>query len=200
MIFGYIRISDKSQNEDRQIREFKKNGADKIIIEKKSGAKFEDREEFKKLFSQLREDDYLMVEAIDRLGRNYSELIETINDLKRKKVGLLVTSLPLLSKPLGDPLIDAFVKDLIIQVLAMNAERERTEMKRRQKQGIEIAKKKGIYRGSPKQYSETAKNPQKRLVYNQIVDMLSKGISKSEIAKKTGTGRSTVYRISKEIE
>ncbi|WP_228478874.1 recombinase family protein [Listeria seeligeri] len=73
-----------------------------------------------------------MVEAFDRLGRNYTEIVQTVNFLKEKNIGLLVTSVPWLSKPLRDPLLDKFVKGLILQLLAMIAERERTESKRRQ--------------------------------------------------------------------
>jgi len=81
-----------------------------------------------------------MVEAIDRLGRDYDEIIQTVNFLKKENVGLIITSLPIMAEAIGNPLLDRFIKDLIIQILAMIEEQERTESKRRQSQGIEIAK------------------------------------------------------------
>jgi DNA invertase Pin-like site-specific DNA recombinase len=136
-----------------------------------------------------------MVEAIDRLGRNYDEIIETVNYLKRKEVKLIITSLPIMAGAIGNSLLDKFIKDLIIQILAMIAEQERTETKRRQAQGISIAKQKGVYKGRPTIYSPTAKDPQKRLVYNQVFEMLNDGEAISHIAKENGITRQTVYRI-----
>ncbi|WP_207578238.1 recombinase family protein [Listeria seeligeri] len=200
MIIAYARVSSTDQNLNRQIEEFKKHGAEKIFVEKKSGADVFHREEFNRALNFARENDFFMVEAIDRLGRNYTETIQTVNFLKEKNIGLLVTSVPLLSEPLGDPLLDKFVKDLILQLLAMIAERERTESKRRQAQGIAIAKKNGIYKGRPKLYSESAKDPQKRAIYRQIVKNLAADVAISEIAKELGVTRQTVYRIKKELE
>ncbi len=199
MIIAYARVSSTDQNLDRQMEEFKKHGAEKIFVEKKSGANVINREEFNKALSFAREDDFFMVEAIDRLGRNYTEIVQTVNFLKEKNIGLLVTSVPLLSEPLGDPLLDKFVKDLILQLLAMIAERERTESKRRQAQGIAIAKEKGVYKGRPKLYSAEAKDPQKQAVYHQIVRMINDGMPIKEIAKKNRVTRTTVYRIKNEI-
>lgn len=200
MIIAYARVSSTDQNLDRQMEEFKKHGAEKIFVEKKSGANVINREEFNKALSFAREDDFFMVEAIDRLGRNYTEIVQTVNFLKEKNIGLLVTSVPLLSEPLGDPLLDKFVKDLILQLLAMIAERERTESKRRQAQGIAIAKEKGVYQGRPKLYSAEAKDPQKQAVYHQMVRMLNDGLPIKEIAEKNRVTRTTVYRIKKELE
>ncbi|HBI6856638.1 MULTISPECIES: recombinase family protein [Listeria] len=200
MIIAYARVSSTDQNLDRQMEEFKKHGAEKIFVEKKSGANIINREEFNKALSFAREGDFFMVEAIDRLGRNYTEIVQTVNFLKEKNIGLLVTSVPLLSEPLGDPLLDKFVKDLILQLLAMIAERERTESKRRQAQGIAIAKEKGVYQGRPKLYSAEAKDPQKQAVYYQIVHMLEAGLPIKHIANKNGVTRSTVYRIKNELE
>lgn len=88
-----------------------------------------------------------MVEAIDRLGRNYDEIIQTVNLLKNKNVKLVIISLPIMAEAIRNPLLDRFIKDLIIQILAMISEQERTESKRRQAQGIEIAKTRGVYQG-----------------------------------------------------
>lgn len=104
-----------------------------------------------------------------------------------------------MAEAIGNPLLDKFIKDLIIQILAMIAEQERTESKRRQAQGIKIAKANGVYKGRPKLYSANTKNPQRRLVYENIVKDLNEGISISKIAKDYSITRQTVYRIKKEI-
>lgn len=199
MIIAYARVSSYDQNLDRQISEFKKLGAEKIFIEKKSGADFVNRVEFSKALDFVREGDHFMVEAIDRLGRDYEEILKTVSQLKERKVGLLVTSVPLLSEPLGDPLLDRFVKDLILQLLAMIAERERLESKRRQAQGIAIAKEKGVYKGRPILYAADAKDPQKQAVYHQIVRMLEEGLPIKHIAEKNRVTRPTVYRIKEDL-
>lgn len=199
MKVAYARVSTEDQNLERQIENLKSFGAEKIFAEKKSGAAVNNREQFQKALDFVREGDYFMVEAIDRLGRNYSEIIETVTTLKNKNAGLIVTSMPILAEAIGNPLLDRFMKDLIVQILAMVAEMERTESKRRQAQGIKIAKEKGIYKGRPLLYSPNAKNPQKRLVYQEVVRMLESGIPIKQIAEKNAITRSSVYRIKKEL-
>lgn len=195
---AYARVSTMDQNLDRQIDSLKNFGAEKIFVEKKSGATIEQRPVFQEALTFVREEDTFMVEAIDRLGRNYDEVIQTVNLLKQKNVKLVITSLPIMAEAIGNPLLDRFIKDLIVQILAMISEQERTESKRRQAQGIKIAKEKGVYRGRPKLYSPTAKNPQRRAVYRNITEELEKGTSISKIAKEYGITRQTVYRIKKD--
>lgn len=174
------------QNLERQIQELKKLGAKKIFVEKKSGASIEQRLIFTEAIYFVRESDIFMVEAIDRLGRNYDEIIQTVNLLKNKNVRLIITSLPIMAEVVGNPLFDRFIKDLIVQILAMIAEQERTESKRRLEQGIKIAKMNGVYQGRPELYSPTAKDLQKRAVYRNIIEELQKGTAISKIAKKYG--------------
>ena len=188
------------QNLERQIQELKKLGAKKIFVEKKSGASIEQRLIFTEAIYFVRESDIFMVEAIDRLGRNYDEIIQTVNLLKNKNVRLIITSLPIMAEVVGNPLFDRFIKDLIVQILAMIAEQERTESKRRLEQGIKIAKMNGVYQGRPELYSSTAKDLQKRAVYRNIIEELQKGTAISKIAKKYGINRQTVYRIKKDYE
>ncbi|HCU0898999.1 TPA: recombinase family protein [Enterococcus faecalis] len=188
------------QNLERQIQELKKLGAKKIFVEKKSGASIEQRLIFTEAIYFVRESDIFMVEAIDRLGRNYDEIIQTVNLLKNKNVRLIITSLPIMAEVVGNPLFDRFIKDLIVQILAMIAEQARTESKRRLEQGIKIAKMNGVYQGRPELYSPTAKDLQKRAVYRNIIEELQKGTAISKIAKKYGINRQTVYRIKKDYE
>lgn len=199
MKIAYARVSSLEQNIDRQIDELTKLGAEKIFIEKQSGATIKNRPVFQEALAYVRESDIFMVEAIDRLGRNYDEIVQTVNELKVKNVQLYITSLPIMVDMVGNPLLDQFVKDLIIQILAMIADQERTESKRRQSQGIKLAKERGVYKGRPQLYSKTARDPQKRVVYEQVVKDLKEGISISKISKEYNITRQTIYRIKAEI-
>ncbi|MEC5340968.1 recombinase family protein [Enterococcus casseliflavus] len=199
MKIAYIRVSSVDQNEQRQIEEMKKFGAEKIFIEKQSGATITHRPIFQESLDFVREQDVFIVEAIDRLGRNYDEIIDSVNYLKKKNVRLIMTSLPIMAEAIGNPLLDKFIKDLIIQILAMIAEQERTESKRRQAQGIKIAKANGVYKGRPKLYSADTKDPQRRLVYRSIVQDLENGVAISTISKNYNITRQTVYRIKRDL-
>ena len=149
MIIGYARVSTIDQNLDRQIENLQSFGAEKIFTEKQSGKSVENRPIFQEVLNFLRMGDRLIIESLDRLGRNYDEIIQTVNYLKEKEAQLMITSLPMMNEVIGNPLLDKFMKDLIIQILAMISEQERNESKRRQAQGIKIAKEKGVYKGRP---------------------------------------------------
>ena len=138
--------------------------------------------------------DRFVVESIDRLGRNYDEVINTVNYLKEKEVQLMITSLPMMNEVIGNPLLDKFMKDLIIQILAMVSEQERNESKRRQAQGFKL-RRESVYKGRPLLYSPNAKDPQKRVIYHRVVEMLEEGKAISKIAKEVNITRQTVYRI-----
>jgi DNA invertase Pin-like site-specific DNA recombinase len=144
MIVGYARVSSIDQNLERQLENLKMFGAEKIFTEKQSGKSIENRPVLQEALNFVRMGDRFVVESIDRLGRNYDEVISTVNYLKDKEVQLMITSLPMMNEVVGNPLLDKkiFMKDLIIQILAMVSEQERNESKRRQAQGIKVAKKK----------------------------------------------------------
>src|SRR5699024_137239 len=195
MIVGYARVSSFDQNLERQLENLKMFGVEKIFTEKQSGKSVENRPTLQKALNFVRMGDRFVVDSIDRLGRNYDEVIHTVNYLKEKEVQLMITSLPMMNEVIGNPLLDKFMKDLIIQILAMVSEQERNESKRRQAQGIKIAKEKGIYKGRPLLYSANAKDPQKRIIYHRVVEMLKKGQAISKIAKEVNITRQTIYRI-----
>jgi DNA invertase Pin-like site-specific DNA recombinase len=196
MIIGYARVSSTDQNLERQIDNLKIFGVEKIFTEKQSGKSVENRPVFQEALNFVRMGDRFVVESIDRLGRNYDEVINTrVNYLKDKEVQLMITSLPMMNEVIGNPLLDKFMKDLIIQILAMVSEQERNESKRRQAQGIQVAKEKGVYKGRPLLYSANAKDPQKRIIYHRVVEMLEEGRAISKIAKEVNITRQTVYRI-----
>ncbi|MCE5000698.1 MAG: recombinase family protein [Staphylococcus warneri] len=198
MIIGYARVSSIDQNLERQLDNLKTFGVEKIFTEKQSGKLIENRPVFQEALNFVRMGDRFVVESIDRLGRNYDEVINTVNYLKDKEVQLMITSLPIMNEVIGNPLLDKFMKDLIVQILAMFSEQERNESKRRQEQGIKIAKKKGVYRGRPLLYSPNAKDPQKRIIYHQVVKMLEEGKAITKISKEVNITRQTVYRIKHE--
>lgn len=143
----------------------------------------------------VREGDTIVFESLERLGRNSDEILDTVSFIDKNNMGLMVLNLPILDTKFGDPNLEKLVRSLVISIFSWTAQNEREESKRKQKQGIEIAKKKGIYRGKPYEYSPTAKNPQKRFIYNEIIRMLEEGVPIKRIAEKTGTNRTLVYRI-----
>ncbi|HGO5259247.1 TPA: recombinase family protein [Staphylococcus aureus] len=195
MIVGYARVSSIDQNLERQLENLKTFGVEKIFTEKQSGKSVENRPVFQEALNFVRMGDRFVVESIDRLGRNYDEVINTVHYLKDKEVQLMITSLPTMNEVISNPLLDKFMKDLIIQILAMVSEQERNESKRRQAQGIKVAKEKGVYKGRPLLYSADAKDPQKRIIYQRVVEMLEGGQTISKIAKEVNITRQTVYRI-----
>ncbi|WP_057493103.1 recombinase family protein [Staphylococcus epidermidis] len=195
MIVGYARVSSIDQNLERQLDNLKTFGVEKIFTEKQSGKSITNRPVFQESLNFVRMGDRFVVESIDRLGRNYDEVINTVNYLKDKEVQLMITSLPMMNEVIGNPLLDKFMKDLIIQILAMVSEQERNESKRRQEQGIKVAKEQGVYKGRPLLYSPNAKDPQKRIIYHRVVEMLEEGQAISKIAKEVNITRQTIYRI-----
>ena len=199
MKIGYARVSTTDQNLDRQIEALKKAGAEKIFEEKISGKSMTDRDELQKALSFLREKDILIVESLDRLGRNYDDIVQMVQRLDRKEIGLIVLNLPILNHDLGDPNLQKLIRNMIVQLLSWTAQNEREEIKRKQRQGIEIAKKKGHYKGRPVKYAADAKSPKDCMTYQVIVNKLKKEEPIKKIAEETGVARDTVYRIKKDL-
>ena len=149
--YAYIRVSTKEQNEDRQllaINELKiisKN----IYIDKQSGQDF-DRPQYIKMVKKLKKDDLLYIKSIDRLGRNYAEILEQWRILtKEKGIDIVVLDMPLLDTRRGKDLMGAFLSDIVLQVLSFVAENERTNIRQRQAEGIAAARKRGVRFGRP---------------------------------------------------
>ena len=199
MKVGYARVSTTDQNLDRQIEALEQAGAEKIFQEKMSGKSMTERLELQKALQFLREKDTLIVESLDRLGRNYDDIVQTVQKLDQKEVGLIVLNLPILNQEMGDPNLQKLIRNMIVQLLSWTAQNEREEIKRKQRQGIEIAKRKGHYKGRPVKYSAEAKNPRDRIIYHVIVNKLKQEEPIKKIAEETGVTRDTVYRIKNEI-
>lgn len=153
MKYGYVRVSTKEQNIDRQLVEMFAQGLnDKtIFIDKQSGKDFE-RDEYQKLKKKLKSGDLLIIKSIDRLGRNYDMIIDEwrtlVNDMN---VDIQVLDMPLLdTRTEGKNLVGKFISDIVLQILSFVAENERENIKKRQAEGIRIAKEKGKHLGRPK--------------------------------------------------
>lgn len=150
-IYGYVRVSSKEQNEDRQriaLQEVKVPSRN-IFADKQSGKDFE-RPQYKKMLEKLKKDDLLYIKSIDRLGRNYEEVLEQWRVLtKEKRIDIIVLDMPLLDTRRGKDLMGTFLSDIVLQVLSFVAENERTNIRKRQAEGIAAAKAKGVHLGRP---------------------------------------------------
>lgn len=150
-IYGYVRVSTKDQNEARQLQAFRElNISEKnIYMDKQSGKDF-NRPMYQRLLKKLAPNDLLYIESIDRLGRNYVEILEQWRILtKVKKVDIVVLDMSLLDTRIGKDLIGTFLSDLVLQVLSFVAENERKNIRQRQREGIEAAKLRGVKFGRP---------------------------------------------------
>ena len=148
--FFYGRVSTKEQNADRQIKAAKDFGIDDrdIYIDKKSGKDF-DREQYQILKGQLREGDLLVILSIDRLGRNYDQIIAEWRDIISLGCDIVVLDMPLLDTRRGKDLMGTFLSDIVLQLLSFVAENERTNIRQRQAEGIAAAKARGVRFGRP---------------------------------------------------
>jgi len=150
-VFGYARVSDKTQNEDRQLIALKEAGVPEqnIYSDKQSGKDF-NRPHYKKLSRKLKKDDLLYIKSIDRLGRNYEEILYQWRMLtKEKGIDIVVLDMPLLDTRRGKDLMGTFLSDIVLQVLSFVAENERSNIRQRQAEGIAAAKAKGVRFGRP---------------------------------------------------
>lgn len=150
-VYGYIRVSSRDQNEDRQILALKGVGVDEknIFMDKLSGKDF-NRPQYKRLLRKMKKDDLLYVKSIDRLGRNYAEILEQWRILtKEKGLDIVVLDMPLLDTRRGKDLMGTFLSDIVLQVLSFVAENERANIRQRQAEGIAAAKARGVRFGRP---------------------------------------------------
>ena len=145
-IYGYVRVSTKEQNEARQMVAMQEFGIDekKIFIEKQSGKDF-NRPEYKRLLRKLKAGDTLVIKSIDRLGRNYDEIIEQWRIItKEKRAYIVVLDMPLLDTQQGRDLTGTLIADIVLQLLSYVAQTEREFIRKRQGEGIAAAKAQGV--------------------------------------------------------
>ena len=192
--YYYARVSSRDQNEDRQLLALKElNIPDKnIFIDKQSGKDFK-RPQYRKMVRRIKKDDLLYIKSIDRLGRNYAEILEQWRILtKDKGIDIVVLDMPLLDTRKDKNLMGAFIADLVLQILSFVAETERANIKQRQAEGIAAAKARGVKFGRP--HKEMPDN------FDELATMWLNGqISGSKAAKKCGVSLSTFRNRAKQL-
>ena len=193
-IYGYVRVSSKEQNEDRQLITMKEMGVpeENIYVDKQSGKDF-NRPEYRKLIKKIRKGDVLYIKSIDRFGRNYNEIMEQWRVItKVKEADIVVMDMPLLDTRSERNLMGTFVSDLVLQILSFVAENERRNIKQRQSEGIAAARVRGV------KFGRTS-----NVTRNEFLEIYRKWIEK-EIDAKTAAKFSkvsltTFYRKGKRI-
>ena len=194
--YGYVRVSTKDQNEDRQLEAMKqleileKN----IYVEKISGKDF-NRPVYQKLVKKLRADDLLYIKSIDRLGRNYEEILEQWRIITKEiRAAIVVLDMPLLDTRNKDKdLMGTFIADLVLQILSYVAETERIKIKERQRQGIDAALERGVAFGRPER--EVPDN-----FYPMVQLWIKKKVTIRKAAELCNMPRSTFYAKARKIK
>ena len=187
--YGYVRVSSRDQNEDRQLDALRGMEIAKrnIFIDKQSGKDFE-RPQYKRLVRKVKREDLIYIKSIDRLGRNYSEIQEQWRFLtKEKGADIVVMDMPLLDTRRGKDLMGTFLSDIVLQVLSFAAENERTNIRQRQAEGIAAAKARGVRFGRPQinmpeYFGKTVRSWER------------KEITVEEAVRRCGVSESTFYR------
>ncbi len=196
-IYGYVRVSTKDQNEERQIQSMVSYGIlqDRIFVDKQSGKDF-NRQEYQTLKRMLRDSpgSLLIIHSIDRLGRNYKEIIKEWQELITEcKADIKVLDMPLLDTTQYKDLLGTFISDLILQVLSFVAEQERNNIRKRQEEGIAVAKAKNVKFGRPVLEIPTA-------FENEYIKWKNGKQTAVETMKRLNIKKTRFYRIVKEYE
>ncbi|WP_406718111.1 recombinase family protein [Vagococcus fluvialis] len=190
---GYARVSSREQNLERQFELLERAEVKNIFSDKLSG-KDNNRPQLKEMLNYIREDDIIVVSELDRLGRNNKEITNIMNQIQDKGATLEILNLPSLNG-IQDDNLRRLLNNLIIELFKYTAENERKQIRERQRQGIELAKEKGKYKGRPLAYSADSTDKQKRVTYERIVEMLKKDVPITQISKELDVARNTIYRI-----
>lgn len=182
MRIGYVRVSSLDQNPDRQIEDLKAQKAEKIFMDKVSG-KNTDRPELQRMLSFIREGDTLIVHSLDRLARNLADLLTMVQDLTCRGVSVIFLNERLSFEAGADA---SPTSKLMLSMIGAFAEFERSMIRRRQAEGIAIAKERGVYKGRPRSISDET--------LETVNALVEQGVPLATAAKKVGISRSTVYR------
>ena len=194
-ILGYMRVSTREQNEDRQRVALLEMGVpeNNIYVDKLSGKDF-NRPQYKKMLRKLDKDTVLFVKSIDRLGRNYADLNEQWRIItKEKGADIVVIDMPLLDTRREKNLLGTLISDIVLALLSYVAENERINIKQRQAEGIAAAKARGIKFGRPPL-------PLPDNFYHVHKEWRAGKISVTQAAKACGLPQATFYRKAKEYE
>ena len=194
-VYGYIRVSSKDQNTDRQqiaLRQYGIREKD-LFIDRQSGKDF-NRPQYKKLLRKLKPDDCIIITSLDRLGRNYVEIQEQWNLITHgKKANIIVLDMPLLNtQKMHNNLTGRFLADIVLQILSYVAETERHNIRKRQAEGIAAAKAKGVKMGRPRKSLPED--------FSHVVSLIREGrLSYREAASRLHVNHSWLYKKANEI-
>lgn len=189
MIYGYVRVSTREQNEDRQMIAMQAFGVDpkRIYIDKQSGKDFA-RTSYQKLLRRLKSGDTLVIKSIDRLGRNYDETLEQWRLITKDiRAAIVVLDMPLLDTRQDRDLSGILIADIVLQLLSYVAQTERDFIRHRQAEGIAAARARGVKFGRPK-----LQTPEE---FADLVEAWKRGeLTAKEVAARCGASESTFYR------
>ena len=193
--YGYARVSSRDQNEERQIIAFRELGIpeEAIFIDKQSGKDF-NRPQYKRLIRRIKKDDLICIKSIDRLGRNYDDILEQWKIItKEKQADIYVMDMPILDTRREKNLLGTFISDLVLALLSYVAENERITIRQRQAEGIAAAKARGVRFGR-------IPRPLPDNFYDVYDRWKKKEITVSEAARACGMPQTTFFYRAKEIE
>lgn len=193
-MYGYVRVSAQEQNEERQLIAMREFGVEEeyIVIEKQSGKDFK-RPRYRAMLRQMHAGDVLVIKSIDRLGRNYTEILEQWGTLtKRRRIAIVVLDMPLLDTRQGRDLTGTLIADIVLQLLSYVAQTERENIRQRQAEGIAAALARGVRFG-----------PERMLLpeeFDYFAELWRKGsISSRQAAEELGMSYQTFLRRAKEV-
>ena len=188
-VYGYIRVSSREQNEARQLdaMELSKVPRENIFLDKQSGKDF-DRPRYREMVDSLSEGDVIFVKSIDRLGRNYQEILDQWRFITRTKgADIVVIDMPILDTRKGKDLMGTFVSDIVLQILSFVSENERKNIRERQREGIEAAKRRIVVFGRPRRTLPPDFNKLLEAYTNRM-------LTANKAANICGVSRSTFFR------
>ncbi len=191
--YGYCRVSSKNQNLEKQLFVMKEVGVDErfLFTEKESGKSFSDRPQYQILKNALRSGDTLYVTSLDRFGRNYSQIVEEYSYMVNNGINIVILDMPMLSAKQDDDLMQRFTQNLVLQILSFVAETERLHIKERQKDGIMVAKSKGVKFGR--------KRIEKPSNWNEIISKWKNGeMTGVRAYTELGLKETTFYKLLRE--
>lgn len=191
--YGYCRVSSKNQNLEKQLFVMKEAGVDErfLFTEKESGKSFSDRPQYQILKNALRSGDTLYVTSLDRFGRNYSQIVEEYSYMVNNGINIVILDMPMLSAKQDDDLMQRFTQNLVLQILSFVAETERLHIKERQKDGIMVAKSKGVKFGR--------KRIEKPSNWNEIISKWKNGeMTGVRAYTELGLKETTFYKLLRE--
>jgi len=194
MIYGYIRVSSRDQNEDRQILAMQAAAVDPacMFIDKQSGADF-NRPQYLRLIRRLRAGDTMVIKSIDRLGRNYDGILEQWRDLSSRGVSIKVLDMPLLDTSKDRDITGKLISDIVLQLLSYVAQTEREFIRQRQEEGIAAAKTRGVHFGRrPLDLTEQQKQA--------ISDYKAGKASSRQASAGCGLSHTTIIRLAKDFD